>query len=167
MAMVFDKEKNYAEFGNAFFRGRLKGATGEARFKLTADVINAVNTVNIKGAAVTYNFYQKYQNPVGSPLTTTPFTQIVDVWDDGVFLEFIVFGQGCSGVFVDGVRRPAYNGKRVNHPCLPHNEIIQLAKGPHTVQLVHPGNSVSTDGFIFVKYIRPTGSDGKPGFEDH
>ncbi|QOC57885.1 hypothetical protein phiK7B1_030 [Pseudomonas phage phiK7B1] len=163
MAMVFDKEKNYAEFGNAFFRGRLKGATGEARFKLTADVINAVNTVNIKGAAVTYNFYHKY---VGVQ-STTPLSVIVDVWDEGVFLEFLVYGQGCTSVIIDGVTRPRYNGKGVNHSCLPHNEVIQLAKGQHTVTLTHPGNSVSADGFIFVKYIRPTGSDGRPGFEDH
>uniref|UniRef100_A0AAU6W0N7 Uncharacterized protein n=1 Tax=Pseudomonas phage Nican01 TaxID=3138540 RepID=A0AAU6W0N7_9CAUD len=163
MAMVFDKEKNYAEFGNAFFRGRLKGATGEARFKLTADTINAVNTVNIKGAAVTYNFYQKYVNVQ----STQPLSVIVDVWDDGVFIELLVYGQGCQAVFVDGVRRPRYNGKAVNHPCLPHNEILQMAKGQHTVTLTHLGNVASTDGFIFVKYIRPTGSDGRPGFEDH
>lgn len=163
MAITYNTEKNFAEFGNAFFRGRLKGANGEARFKLAADTVNAVNTVNIKGAAVTYNFYQKYVNVQ----STQPLSVIVDVWDDGVFLEFLIYGEGCTGVMIDGVIRPRYNGKAVNHPCLPHNEVIQLAKGPHTVTLMHPGNVPSGDGFIFVKYIRPTGSDGKPGFEDH
>lgn len=157
MVAVFDPTKNYAEFGNAFFRGRLKGAKGEARFRLFADTINAVNTVNIRGGAVTYNFYQRY----AAIQSTVPLSMNLQVFEEGVFLEFIAYGHGCTGLVVDGVLRPKYNGKTLNHPCLPHNEVIgPLSVGVHNAYLVHPGNSVSADGFIFVRYIRPTGLGG-------
>lgn len=156
MTAVFDPNVNYAEFGNAFFRGRLKGATGEARFKLTADTINAVDTVNIRGGAVTYNFYQTYANVQ----STVPLNMNIEVLDDGVYLEFIAYGHGCLRLVVDGVVRPRYNGKAVNHPCLPHNEVLPMAKGFHNVYLTHQGNVPSAEGFIFVRYIRPTGLGG-------
>ena len=156
MVAVFDPTKNYAEFGNAFFRGRLKGATGEARFKLTAGTINAVNTVNIRKGAVTYNFYQTYAGIKSS----VPLSMPIEVFEDDVYLEFIAYGEGCTSLVVDGVTRPRYNGKGLNHPCLPHNEVLPMTKGMHTVYLTHPGNVPSADGFIFVRYIRPTGLGG-------
>jgi hypothetical protein len=154
MVMVFDPTKNYAEFGNAFIRGRLKGANGEARFKLTANTLNAVSTLNIKGGAVTYNFALRYQGVQ----STAPLTGTFEVVDNGVFLEFICYGSGCTGVIIDGVLQPIISQKKVSMGCIPWNMVLPMAKGTHTVQLVHPGTSVSSDGYIFVKYIRPTGS---------
>lgn len=159
MVAVFDPTKNYAEFGNAFFRGRLKGATGEARFKLIATTINAIDTVNIRNGAVTYNFYQRYET-YDNIQSTTPIYMPLEVLDDGVYLEFIAYGHGCTGIVIDGVVRPRYNGKGVDHTCLPHNEILPMTKGVHTAYLAHPGNVKSNDGYIFVRYIRPTGLGG-------
>lgn len=167
--MAFDTEKNYAEFGNAFFRGRLKGAKGEARFKLTARSISAVDTVNIKGQAVTWNFFSRYENYVGpaGQSSYTYLTMQIDVLDDGVFIEFICYAKQYTNpaafseyeptIYVDGIPRPGYAARNARCEAYPFNEVLPLAKGVHTVSIV--GNQqTSAEGYIFCRYIRPTGS---------
>lgn len=167
--MAFDTEKNYAEFGNAFFRGRLKGAKGTARFKLTARSINAVDTVNIKGQAVTWNFFSRYDNYVGAPGQSgyTYLSMQVDVLDDGVFIELICFAQqpvnedGFSEyeptIYVDGVARPGYAARNARSRIYPFNEVLPMSKGIHTVS-IRGSYQTSAEGYIFCRYIRPTGS---------
>lgn len=155
MAITFDPTKNYAEFGNAFFRGRLKGASGEARFKLVADTINAVSTVNIAKQAVTFSFYAKYVNVVGTTYCTLP----IDVPDDGeIWLEFICYGENATQFYFDGVLRGTFNQRRLNSKTNPYNELIRVTKGAHTAILKGTVGS-SSEGYIFCRYIRKTGSE--------
>lgn len=155
MAITFDPTKNYAEFGNAFFRGRLKGASGEARFKLIADTINAVTTVNIAGQAVTFSFSSRYtQRVTGNVLLDI----IIDVPDVGVYLEFICFGDTATGFILDGVTRGRFNQRSVSVKCNPYNEIIEVSQGQHRAQLV-TNVGYGNEGFIFCRYIRKTGSE--------
>lgn len=161
--MAFDDTKNYAEFGNAFFRGRLKGAKGEARFKLQADVISAVDTINIAGQAVTYTITARYGPGagLGSQVATSGgilFQTAVDIVDANVYIEFIAFGVGAAYFYVDGSRRPLYSGRRPGDRCIPHNEVMKLAPGVHTMFLYASPGTVSSEGFIICRYIRPTGS---------
>lgn len=176
--MAFDTEKNYAEFGNAFFRGRLKGAKGEARFKLTARAINAVDTVNIRGLAVTWNFYKTYTgfSAPGGQSGYTYVTLQVDVLDEvilgGVYIELICFAQQPDSedsfsdyeptIYVDGVPRPSYAARNARSRIYPFNEVVHMTKGSHTVSIV--GRSpTSADGYIFCRYIRPTGNQNNGG----
>lgn len=158
MAITYDPTKNYAEFGNAFFRGRLKGATGEARFKLVADTINAVSTVNIAKQAVTFSFYKKYTDAIG----TTYCELIIDVPDEdevyGVWLEFICYGANATQFFFDGGIRGTFNQRRLGSKTNPYNELIRVTKGQHVAVLKGAAAS-SAEGYIFCRYIRKTGSE--------
>lgn len=158
MAITYDPTKNYAEFGNAFFRGRLKGATGEARFKLVADTINAVSTVNIAKQAVTFSFYRKYADAIG----TTYCELIIDVPDEdevyGVWLEFICYGVNATQFFFDGGLRGTFNQRRLASETNPYNELIRVTKGQHVAVLKGVAAS-SAEGYIFCRYIRKTGSE--------
>lgn len=155
MAITFDQTKNYAEFGNAFFRGRLKGATGEARFKLVADTINAVSTVNIAKQAVTFSFYRQYANA----LSTTYCELAIDVPDDGeIWLEFICYGVNATQFFFDGGLRGTFNQRRLSSETNPYNELIRVTKGQHVAVLKGAAAS-SAEGYIFCRYIRKTGSE--------
>lgn len=162
--MTFDDTKNYAEFGNAFFRGRLKGAKGEARFKMQADIVSAVDTINIAGQAVTYTVTSRYGPGSGVGAQTANsggvlFSTAVNIVDENVWIEFIAYGAGAQYFYVDGGRRPLYSGRRPGDRCIPHNEVIEMAPGVHTMFLYAPPGTVSGDGFIICRYIRPTGSD--------
>lgn len=155
MAIPYDMTKHYAEFGNAFFRGRLKGATGEARFKLIADTINAVDTVNIAGQSVTFSVTTKYENKIGPEFLRA----VINVPDDNVYLEFICYGVGVTGFLLDGVARGNFNQRSLTSRTNPYNEIIAVSKGDHTVQLIGAANTMSSSGFVFCRYIRKTGSE--------
>lgn len=155
MAITYDPTKNYAEFGNAFFRGRLKGATGEARFKLVADTINAVSTVNIAKQAVTFSFYRQYANA----LSTTYCELVIDVPDDGeIWLEFICYGANATQFFFDGGIRGTFNQRRLASKTNPYNELIKVTKGQHIAVLKGSAGS-SLEGYIFCRYIRKTGDE--------
>lgn len=157
MSITYDQTKSYAEFGNAFFRGQLKGATGEARFKLTADAVNAVNTVNIAGNQLTYNFGFRYadrQVANGQSLISA----VIDVIDTEVYIEFMAYGRNAKGILIDGSSRPVRGVNRFTSRMMPYGEIMYMAPGQHTVSLIGNGG-YSAEGWIFCRYIRRTGSE--------
>lgn len=182
---TFDPTKNYAEFGNAFFRGRLKGATGVARFKLTARSVNAVDTINIAGQAVTYDWITVF------PAKTAPndtdkvlYQTVVEIVDDGVYLEILAYSSckpaalgGKQAVetyrtfWIDGVLQPNFRAKDCAYKMSPYQTVVPLARGTHVLQIRHnpfggyaisrqyPDSGYSAEGYIFCRYIRRTGSD--------
>lgn len=153
MSIPYDTENSYAEFGNAFFRGKLNGATGVARFKLTAQALYAVDTINIGPHQITYSFFFRY----ASAGPGTYISALIDVPDNDVHVEFVAYGAGAIAFYVDGVARPNYARKGCHRSLLPHIEVIPLSPGQHTVALAGPG--ASSDGYIFCRYIRRTGGD--------
>ncbi|UKL14934.1 hypothetical protein hairong_028 [Pseudomonas phage hairong] len=177
--MAFDTTKNYAEFGNAFFRGRLKGATGVARFKLTAGSVNAVDTINIAGRAVTYDWIVQF-----GPATAQPgevlYQTVIDIVDDDVYIEFLAYSDtkttlldgsvqplGMNRTFwIDGVMQPNFVARDPGFKICPYNSVVPLARGQHVIQIRAYQQSngqltspYSAEGYIFCRYIRRTGSD--------
>lgn len=151
---------SYIELGNVMFRGELRGATGQAKFKLLAQAIDAVDTVNIAGNQVTYSTYASYTSKstsVGAQLLNVS----INVPDTNTYVEFIAYGSGASSVRIDGVGRPNRNRRGPGYKLLPFVEILPMAAGNHTVQLISGINGTSTDGYIFCRYIRRTGTDNQ------
>lgn len=64
------------EMNNAVFRGALSAATGTFSGSLTVDAINAVNTINIAGNAITVPVGVSAQNTVSVPYGSTFVTMI-------------------------------------------------------------------------------------------
>lgn len=148
----------YIELSDVLFRGELRGARGRAKFKLTADSIDAVDTINIAGNQITYSFYFRYSGvaaAAGYPL----LTGIIDVPDNEAWIEIIAYGYGASYVTVDGGGRVNRNGRSPGYELLPFVEVVPLKKGTHTVSLISGFNGTSPSGFIFCRYIRNTGRD--------
>lgn len=181
MAISFDTTKNYAEFGNAFFRGRLKGASGEARFKLSANSVNAVDTINIAGRAVTYDWIVQF-GPASADYGGVLYQTVIDVVDDGVYIEFLCYSH-CKPTLldgsvairpfgrmirIDGVEQPIFMGRDAAFKACPFNSVVPLARGQHTIQIMSSripristdiDSRYSAEGYIFCRYIRRTGSD--------
>lgn len=146
----------YIEVSDVLFRGELRGATGQARFKLTAEAINAVDTVNIAGNQVTYNFYFRYSG-IAVSNGGVMLTGTINVPDNNAWVEVIAYGHGASAVQVNGVTRPNRNRRGPSYELLPFVEVIPLAKGTHTVRLISGFTGTSSKGYIFCRYIRNTG----------
>lgn len=146
---------SYVELDNVMFRGTLKGATGKAKFKLTAQAIDAVDSVNINYDQVTYNklfTYERANQTSGSTLVTA----ILQIPDDEAWVEIIAYGDRASYVSVNGVGRLNRNRRGPENKYLPYVEMVSLTKGTHTVRLVS-GSSGYSKGLILCRYIRKTG----------
>lgn len=146
----------YIELDNVLYRGTLKAATGEAKFRLTASAINAVDTINIGNDQVTYNKHiivnvgQVYKGQVIAALP-------VDIPDTNAWLEIIAYASRASAVTVDGQTQLNRNRRQPSTKLLPFITVIPLSKGAHTIRLI-AGSSGSTSGYIVARYIRTTGT---------
>lgn len=148
----------YVELNDILIRGTLRGATGQARFKLTAKQINAINTLNIKSGHVTYSYYFSYSNKevtAGAAMLSAT----IAVQDEGAFIEVIASADGASSVKIDGVTRPTRNRRGPNSLITPFVEIVKLAPGSHTISIISGKTGASSRGYILCRYIRRTGSD--------
>jgi hypothetical protein len=146
---------SFVELSNAMFRGTLKAATGAAKFKLTAQAINAVDTVNINYNQVTYDrliTYSRTYQAAGSILAAME----LNIPDSSAWVEIVAHGTYAGGVSVDGSWRANRNLRAPNQPMLPFVELISLSQGQHTVQL-HSSGSGASSGLILCRYIRSTG----------
>lgn len=146
---------SYVELDNVMFRGTLKGATGKAKFKLTAQAINAVDSVNINYDQVTYNklfTYERASQSSGSTLVTAS----LQIPDAQAWVEIIAYGDRAAYVTIDGARRLNRNRRGPGSKFLPYVEMVSLTKGTHTVRLVS-GSSGYSKGLILCRYIRKTG----------
>ncbi|OQX35583.1 MAG: hypothetical protein B0D91_10560 [Oceanospirillales bacterium LUC14_002_19_P2] len=149
---------SYVELGDVLFRGELVGANGEARFKLTADAIDAVDTINIQHGQVSYILYSyqasKYVNSGGV------INQIVcPVTDSDVVIQVDAYGHLAGQLRFNGGNRPMRLSSHVNKPLFSYSELFQVNPGTHTVQIVSGSAGTSTKSWILVKYLRLTGSD--------
>ncbi len=146
------------EISNTLFRGELRGATGQAKFKLTAQAINAVDTINVAGNQITYSYY--FILPGGATsIGATQHTMVIDIPDDGAVMEFVVYCHGMSTVYIDGGARPNRNLRSPGSAILPYVEIVGLTKGVHYLQLVSGLNGTSAGGRVLCRYLRRTGLD--------
>ena len=141
------------ELTNVLFRGRREGATGQAKFKLTAKSIDAVDTLNLKNGHVTYSYLYSYTN-----LATTSFTVNLPIQDSNVYCEIIAYGEGMTNVYVNGNNQLLRMGRHPSHRPCPFCTIVGFGPGTHTVALAR-STADSASGFIFARYIRRTGSD--------
>ena len=147
---------SFIELSNVMFRGTLKAANGEARFKLAADAINAVDTVNIGNSQCTYDFQVRFLTPY-MPSEVALATAYLNVPDDGAWVEVIAFGTTAGSVYVDGVLQPNRNRRNPSQRTLPFVSLYPMAKGPHTVVL-RSNKAGPTGGYIMCRYIRKTGT---------
>lgn len=147
----------FIELSDILFRGQLRGATGQARFKLTTKALNAVDTLNIAGNQVTYSTYIRWY---GGAITNGwgMFTHWFDVPDGGAYVEIVAYAQNAGTVSVDGAIRPNRNRRGPGFKCLPFVEILPLSPGQHFVQMIAALSGSSSGGFVLCRYIRPTGS---------
>lgn len=148
----------YIELNDILIRGTLRGASGKARFKLTANQINAINTLNIKNGQVTYSYHFSYSNKEvtsGSAMLSAT----ISVLDEGAFIEVLASADGASSVKIDGATRPTRNRRGPNSLIMPFVEIVKLAPGTHTISIISGRTGTSKRGYILCRYIRRTGSD--------
>lgn len=146
----------YIELGNVMFRGDLKAATGEAKFRLTVNAINAVDTVNIGSNQITYNKHINFNVDYvssGQVIAALP----IDVPDSGSWMEIIAYASLGSVVSVDGYAQINRNRRGPSTELLPFITVIPLSIGPHTIRII-AGSSGSTNGYILARYIRTTGA---------
>ena len=146
----------YLELGNVMFRGDLKAATGEAKFRLTAKAINAVDTVNIGNDQVTYNKHINFNVSnvsAGQVIATLP----IDIPDSNAWMEIIAYASRGSTVSVDGQAQLNRNRRGPSTELLPFITVIPLNKGAHTIRII-AGSAGSTKGYIVARYIRTTGA---------
>lgn len=146
----------FIELGNTMFRGTLKGATGVARFKLTADAINAVDTVNIGSDQVTYSKHIEFNSTstsVGSTIAILP----INIPDDVAWVEIISHCTRSSTFSINGSALPIRNRRSPNSRLLPAVNLIKLTKGTHTFRVL--SNSIGQcEGYAICRYIRITGA---------
>lgn len=147
---------SFVELSNVMFRGTLKAARGSARFKLTANAINAVDSININFNQVTYNRFMTYSRP-SQAAGSTLATMTLDVPDTAAWVEIIAYGDHAGSVLVDEVVRPNRNRRSPNSQLLPFVEIVHLTKGTHTVVL-RSSAAGSSKGLIMCRYVRDTGA---------
>lgn len=146
---------SFVELSNVMFRGELKGANGEARFKLTADAVNAVDTLNINFNQVTYNKVITYSRASQSAGSTLALLEL-DVPDTAAWIEIVAYGSRAGNVLVDGVIKPNRNRRAPDQRLLPFVELVSLSKGLHTVSM-RSSSSGSSSGVLLCRYIRNTG----------
>lgn len=148
----------YIELSHVLFRGQLVGVTGQARFKLTANAINAVDTVNIAGNEVTFSFYFRTGSKsvaAGNAIVSGS----INVPDNAAYVEVVCYAHRGATVYVDGVARPNRNRRGPGSKLLPFVEILPLTKGVHSISVIAGSTGTSADGYIFCRYIRRTGLD--------
>lgn len=146
------------EVGNAFFRGELRGATGNMKLKLTADAIDVIDTLNFQGQAVTFN-YTFQANGVYAPGNSL-VSGTIYVPDTNVYIEIVASAEGGSVVYINGGARTNRNLRGPGGRILPFVELIPVAPGYYTID-VRSGSVGTTPSwaYINVRYIRRTGFD--------
>lgn len=142
----------YFEIGDVLFRGQLNGATGVAKFKLTANAINAVDTVNIGNDQVTYSKYIRYTTTTGSIVGQLP----IDIPDEYGWVEIVACGTNTSAVTINGNDQINRNRRRTVDFLMPAVVLVKLDNGPHTIGLRRSNAGTST-GYVLCRYIRGTG----------
>jgi hypothetical protein len=170
---------SFVELGDALFRGHLRGNEGVARFTLTAGAINAVDTVNIQGGAVTYSVFAE-SGTVTATVNTTMFSTVINVPEAAV-VEISAYSPRMRDITVDGVviaEVPSfyYYGSIYDNSegyYLTDADMLQstiprtprlyatiglrsLSPGNHTIN-VRAASSGSTTAWILARYIRNTG----------
>ena len=146
----------FIELGNTMFRGTLRGATGVARFKLTADAINAVDTVNIGSDQVTYSKHIVFGG-ISKSVGSTIALLNINIPDDVAWVEVISHCTRTSTVSINGSALPTRNKRFPDSRLFPAVNLIKLTKGTHTFRIL--ANSIGQcEGYAICRYIRITGA---------
>ena len=147
---------SYIELGNVLFRGTLKGARGNAKFKLTADAINVIDTIHIAGGQLSYyiSVTSGSQTVVNNGVV---LELIVDIPDEEAWLETTAYGNRTDTVTIDDVDQPNRNKALPSNFSRPFFSLNKLTKGQHSIKLIASSAGISTSSYIFCRYIRPTG----------
>lgn len=146
----------FIELGNTMFRGTLRGATGVARFKLTVDAINAVDTVNIGSNQVTYSkhiVFSGYSRGAGSTIASL----LIDIPDDVAWVEVVSYCNRASTVSINGSALPNRNKRHPDSRLFPAVNLIKLTKGTHIFRVL-TNSSGQCEGYAICRYIRITGA---------
>ncbi|WP_062269501.1 hypothetical protein [Endozoicomonas arenosclerae] len=150
---------SYFEMDSVLFRGQLKGATGQAKFKLTSDAIEAVDTVNIEGGAVTYSTYS-YVYPNRSFSQGEHVVSSVIQVPEGAWTEWFAACSGTkSSLYINGGLQPRLisfkQGQGLGSPL---SGLVNLGAGQHTLALHTASAGHNHNAYILVRYIRNTGT---------
>lgn len=146
----------FIELGNTMFRGTLKGATGEARFKLTADAINAVDTVNIGSNQVTYSKHIEF-NSKSTKAGSVVALLSISIPDNVAWVEIVSHCTRASTFSINGSALPTRNRRLPNSRLFPAVNLIKLTKGTHTFRVI-ANSTGQCNGYAICRYIRITGA---------
>ena len=160
---------SYAELGSAIFRGELQGATGEAKFKLTADAINAVDAINIKNGAVTYNIWA-ITGPRLVNKNELMLSLNVNIIEAYAYIEVHCYCMVSTFLWLDGSPLKLNNKRGHNGGIMSPAQILKLNNGMHTLSLYSDADYIPFDtvawtyplrcrgtSYIVARYIRETG----------
>jgi hypothetical protein len=142
------------EAHSTLFRGELKGATGDVAFKLTADAIDAVDTVNFQGNAITYKVYTKYSKTIGNNAT---FLTINFNVPEAAAIEILVHAPGMAFYRIDGVAQSRWGFLGTDALIPWRHTFYDISPGNHTLKLVAGSQAGPSSGYVLISYIRPTG----------
>ena len=151
---------SYVELGKVLFRGELRAANGEAKFKLTADAIDAVDSINIGWGEVSYMHHIRYDTPVEATKGQSLLTLVVDMPTDYQFVEINAYADGASVVRVNAIEDFNRYRSHVGNSLFSYSGLWRLS-GQNTVSIISGHTGVSSSGWMLVKYLRETG-DGYP-----
>lgn len=151
-------QMSYLELRNTMFRGTLRAATGQTQFKLTAEAINAVDTVNIGDGAVTYNTF--VYTPINRNVSNgTELTRAYINIPEGTYIEYFVASDTAAvKLYVDGVLQPTLVQFRTGRGLgVPLAGVLPLSVGVHTLVLQANQSAYCGVAYIVVRYYRSTG----------
>ena len=149
---------SYVELGDVLFRGELAGANGEARFKLTADAIEVVDTIHIGYGQVSY-LLQSYQTSKYVESGGVINQLVCPVTDSNVVIQIDAYGHLASDIQFNGVNRPMRLTSHIGRQMLSYTELFMVVPGTHTVRIISGATGTSNKSIIVAKYMRLTGSD--------
>lgn len=154
----------YLELGSVLFRGNLKGATGRAQFKLSADSIDAVDRINIKGGEITSYVIAANANPVivdpgneylAAVINSNSASNLVDI------CGYMDAGNNkCYLKFNDNVLSDRSRKNEINNDLFRCRAFYKAQVGDNRVSIVNYGIAPVTiyKGFLMAGYLRRTGA---------
>lgn len=152
----------YVEMGSVFFRGHLKGAIGAAKFKLTAQAIDAVDGINIRNGSVSSYVITSSAGPVIVPDGGIYLSAEIngDSSDDLIDVVAYADADDETGFFLNGTRRVSRNRRySIRNDLLMYRGLFKLQAGSNIAQLVNVsgGDLIINRGILMLGYIRRTG----------
>lgn len=146
----------YIELDSVLFRASLNGATGTAKLQLTADAVNAVDTINIGNNQVTYSKYITV-NGLYVKAGYQIMSISVEIFEESTWIEITAYANRGGAIKINGTNQVARNRRTSNIRVFPAIQLVNLPIGTHNISL-HSNSAGTCEGYIMARYIRSTGA---------